>query len=388
VNDEMATPYVDLSFLNRPRVRRSVALGAAAGAALGILYWAVAPRWYQSTLTVVPAKAPATGGLANLLGGDLGGLAASVGGLGGATPDNSRIAAVLQSTAVTDEIIARYDLKNRYSDRTQEAARESLWDHCGVKTLPKPNLVQLWCEDRDPKFAQEMVASFAEIGNRVFSRISVGSASEEARYLDLRVADLRRQADDAATRMREFQEKHQIVDLESQARAVVTSVASVNAQKVTKKMELDYARRFSSADEAGTLRLRSQLSVLDDQLRDLEEPRGADGAVGTGGSEGRGSGLFPAALAVPKLRSEYERLYRDRKVAEASLVFALDRLEGAKASEARNVSTFQVLDPPTLPTRKSRPRGSVTAVLGLLLGAGATVAWEFWKSRRGVAPAA
>ena len=62
------------------------------------------------------------------------------------------------------------------------------------------------------------------------------------------MAELRRQADEAAARMREFQEKHQIVDLDSQARAVVTSVAAVNAQRIAKQMELDYARTFSSAD--------------------------------------------------------------------------------------------------------------------------------------------
>jgi hypothetical protein len=61
--------------------------------------------------------------------------------------------------------------------------------------------------------------------------------------------------------------------------------------------------------------------------------------------------MFPAALQVPKLRAEFEKLYSDRRVAEATLVFALERLEGARASEARNVSTFLVLDPLPFPPR-------------------------------------
>ena len=92
--------------------------------------------------------------------------------------------------------------------------------------------------------------------------------------------------------------------------------------------------------------------------------------------------MFPAVLAVPALRAEFEQLYRDRKVAEATLVFALDRLEGARASEARDVSTFQVLDPPTLPTKASwpdRPRSMIAAaILGLAVG----IAWQWWLSRR------
>jgi hypothetical protein len=379
------TPRIDLTFLSNTRVRRNLVLGALGGAVLGIAYWGVAPRWYRSTLTVVPSKVPGSGGIASLMGGELGGLASSVAGFSGGTADNARIAAVLESTAVTDEVITRFNLRRRYDQTTQEGTRDQVWRHCGVRTLPKPNLVQLSCEDRDPKFVQEMVGHFAEIGNKVFARVNVGSASEEVRYLERRVNDLRRQADEAAIRVREFQETHQIVDLDSQARAVVSSVAGLNAQRISKQMELDYARTFASEDEAGTRQLESQLSVVDLKLQDLEESRGGARTGGKTSSRKGSAGLFPAALAVPKLRADYEKLYRDRKVAEASLVFALDRLEGAKASEARDVSTFQVLDPPTLPTRKSRPKGTESAVLGALLGCAVAVAIEWLRSRRAAA---
>ena len=193
--------------------------------------------------------------------------------------------------------------------------------------------------------------------------------------MERRVAELRGQADETAARMREFQERHQIVDLDTQAKAVVSSVAMLNSQRIAKQMELDYARGFTSRDEAGTKHLEAQLSVVDEQLRDLEDPQ--DQAR----RKAKGSGLFPAALAVPKLRSEYEKLYRDRKVAEATLVFALDRLEGARAAEARDVSTFQVLDPSTLPTRKSRPRGVETMLISVALGLAVGVAFEWWRAR-------
>ena len=93
--------------------------------------------------------------------------------------------------------------------------------------------------------------------------------------------------------------------------------------------------------------------------------------------------MFPAALAVPALRAEYEKLYRDRKVSEATLVFALDRLEGAKAAEARDVSTFVVLDPPPLPTRRARPKLLDSILLGGAVGFALSVAVGYWTTRRG-----
>ena len=140
---------------------------------------------------------------------------------------------------------------------------------------------------------------------------------------------------------------------------------------------------FAARDEASTRQLESQLSVVNETLRDLEVQHEDLPGPAAAGSPAKGGtrGLFPAAMAVPKLRAEFEKLYRDRKVVEATLVFALDRLEGARAAEARDVSTFQILDPPALPTRRSRPRTSVSVAVGALLGLLGGVAFEYWKNR-------
>ena len=229
-----------------------------------------------------------------------------------------------------------------------------------------------------------MLVRLAEYGNESFRRVSSGAAEEEVRYLDRNVADLRKKADDAAEKMRQFQETHGIVDLDTQARAVVSSVAAINSQRIAKKMELDYARTYAAGDEASARQLASQLSVMDEQLRILEDPpekAGIPRAVGGAGRADR-RGMFPAALAVPRLRAEYETLYRDRKVAEATLVFALERLEGAKASKARDVSTFQVLDPPTLPERHSSPQRGLLVIQLAMLGFVGGIAFEWFRRRK------
>jgi capsule polysaccharide export protein KpsE/RkpR len=379
----MAPPTIDLSFLQVPGAFKRVVTVTAVFALLGTVYALLAPRWYQSVLGVVPAKQQ-KGGLSSLLGSDLGGLAAGldVASVGGGGADAQRIMAVLQSTAVSDAVIAKLDLKARYDEKYQESARDELWRHCEVKALAKPNLVTLTCEDKDPKFVQQMLEHFAEVGNEVFQRVNVSTAGEEVRTMEKRVAELRAQADEVASRMRAFQEKHQIVDLESQARALVSSVALLNSQRIAKQMELDYAQRFSAADESSSRQLRSQLSVVDEQLREMELPAGSlpGSPSAAPGAKRKGTGLFPAALEVPALRAEFEKLYRDRKVAEATLIFALDRLESARAAKARDVSTFVVLDPPTVPERRHRPKRLAWILGSLALGLVAGVGREWWRS--------
>ncbi len=377
----------DLSFLSdRSAVKRMAAIALACGL-LGAVYALCAPQWFSSVLTVVPAKQQRSG-FSSLLGPDLSAFAGGFDGALGGSAEVSRIAAVLQSIQVTDAVIAKLDLRTRYRTKYLEDARVAVWQHCNVRTLSKPGLVQLSCEDKDPAFAKTMLDYFAEFGNQVFRGVSTGTAAEEVRFLEKHVAELRRQADESGARMREFQELHGIVDLDTQSRAVVSAMTTLNSLRLSKQLELDYLRRFSSADEASTRALESQLSVMDGQLRGLAEKSAPSDSRSGGKRGGSDRRVFPAALEVPRLRAEYEKLYRDRKVSEASLIFALERLEGARASEARDVSTFLVLDPPTVPTKRSRPRRVQIVLTCALSGLFLAAAYGWWRDgvRRGSLP--
>jgi capsule polysaccharide export protein KpsE/RkpR len=372
---------LDLSFLRPPAVRKRIAAITVAFAILGVAYAFLAPRWYRSVLTVVPAKAQRGGGLSSMLGGELGGMAAGFLDSAGGAADAARIAAVLESIAVTDAAIEKFDLRSRYREKYLETTREELWRHCSVKTLQKPQLVELSCEDKDPQFVQELLGFFAQNGNKVFRRVNVSSASEEVRFLETRVGELRQLADESAAKVREFEEAHRIVDLDTQAKAVVSSMAALNAQRIGKQLELGYARTYSGQDEPSLQQLRSQLSVMSDELRDLEEPAEAAAASDKPAARARGPrGMFPAALEVPKLKAEFQSLFRNRRVAEATLVFALERLEAARANEARESSTFLVLDPPALPTKAARPKRLVVIAISVVLGLAFALGYELWRA--------
>jgi len=381
---EVARYRVDVSALRDRSAVKRIAASTVLFAAIGLLYALLAPKWYRAMLTVVPARAQRPG-IAGALAGDMAGVAASFDASLGSAPDAARIAAVLQSNAVSDGVINRFELQKRYKAKYQENARETLWGHCDVRTLPRPNLVQMTCEDKDPRFAQEMLGYFAELGNQVFRRVSAGSASEEVRFLEKRTAELRAEADGAAARVREFQERYHIIDIDTQARAVVSSLASLHERSISKQLEIEFGRRFSAGDEPAIRQLESQLSVMDRKLRELQEP----GRTTPRDAEDRAArrtgerSMFPPALEVPQIRAEFERLYRDRKVAEATLVFAMERLEAARANEARDVSSFQVLDPPVVPTRHSRPARTLVVLASAVFGTAAGLIREIVRAVRG-----
>lgn len=361
---------------------RTIVVCTALTSAASIAYAFLAPAWYESTLTVIQSqRSHESAAMA---------LAATLpGAFDTMSTDVQRINAVLTSTSVADAVIAKFDLQKRYGASYIEQARETLWVHCSTRADRKSGVVALSCEDRDPKTAMAMAAYFGEVGNQVFARVSGSSAREEAKFLETQVTKARHDVDEASRALREFQEKHQIIDLPEQSKAVISAMASLKGDLLSKQLELSYLSGFSSPTESTVIQMRKQIAILEGKLRELEATQGTDAGSAAPvptGSAGSGSEFFPNAMDVPKLRLELEQLLREQKIQETLFGLLSQRYEMAQVESARDTSTFQILDAPTLPTLRARPKRRKLAELGALGGLVIALAVimlpPWWRRRR------
>lgn len=342
---------------------RTILLLTAIGCGSGLAYGFLAPKWFMATLTVVPSqRSDDTFGLASKLPFAIDSVPTNV----------QRIEAVLTSNSVSDAVIDKFRLKERYGTEATELARAALWSHCGASVDRKSGVVSLSCEDQDPQFAMEMTAYFGEVGNHVFGRISASSAREERKFLEAQVTKARADVEEASEKLKAFQEAHKIIDLPEQSKAVISAMASIKGEMLSKQLELSYLTSFSSRTEAGVIQLQQQIAIMNEKLAQLEasqpmlapQPPPAAGK----GSNDKSSEFFPGAMNVPELRLELERLIREQKITETVFFLMTQRFEMAKVDEARDTSTFQILDQPTLPSHKARPKRLKIALLGFIAG--------------------
>jgi tyrosine-protein kinase Etk/Wzc len=372
-----------LSWL-KPNLARIAGVTVAATGIFTALAFIARP-WYEAQISVVPVSRNqgALSALAAELPFDVGGNTGT---------DAERIVAVFKSRSVTDSVITKFRLQDRYHEKYLEFTRTEVWKHCRTKLDKKPSVVTLTCEDTDPHVAQEMAAYFGEVGNEAFRRISVSSATEERRFLERRWAEAKKDVVDASTRLREFEEKHKLVDLGEQSKAVVSAIATLKGELLSKQMQLSYLNSFSSSDESTAAQLRRQVSIMEAKLKQLEEDSSANNedepqlpAVPTARNQKRpreDRGLFPGAMSVPKLRFELEQLAREKKVQETLFVLLTQRYETARIDEARDTSAFQILDAPVMPTRKSRPKRANFMIGGFILGLLLGLGWSFVRRPR------
>jgi tyrosine-protein kinase Etk/Wzc len=361
---------------------RAITICAVIGVAAAAAYAYFAPNWYEAQLTVVPSQRSQDAAMS---------IAAKLPiSLDSMTTDVQRIQAVLRSNSVADEVIDKFKLDERYEAPHREATRAALWSHCRTGVDRRSGVVSLACEDQDPKMARDITAYFGEVGNKVFGRVTVSSAREERKFLETQMLKARDDVDDASRKLREFQEKHHVVDLPEQSKAVISAMASIQGELLSKQLELSYLSKFSASTEPGVVQLRQQIALMQSKLTDLEASQGVTSAnAGSGAGSGE---FFPGAMQVPKLRFELEQLLREQKIRETVFFLMTQRFEIAKVDEARDTSTFQILDYPTVPTHKSRPKRLRILMTGLFLslvvGTAVIVVPAWWRRRKKLASVA
>lgn len=377
--DEPVTSFDILPYLRAGR--RHMLLFGLIGLGGGLAFGFLAPKWYETSVSVVPTGSPKAGG----------GIAAAAMsavdlpidlGLGGG--DVERVAAIFKSQSVTDAVIDKFGLMSRYDERYREDARETLQKHCSVKVDKKPGVVTVTCEDKVPQVARDMVAYYAEYGNDVARRVSVSSAAEERRFLEKRLLQAQVDLDKACQALRDFQQQNSVISLPEQAKAVVESIATLRAEMIAKQTQLAYVDRFAASEESTSSQLRAQVGILKSRLKAMEDRGGGESSRGSGGHGGASTaaGLFPPAMDIPPLQYQLGQILREQKVQETLVTLLTQRYEIARMSEARDTSSFQVMDRPMVPTKKSRPKRVTSAAVGMFGGALFGLVWAQIRRRR------
>lgn len=358
----MTPPAVAGLRLLRLRWRRVVLFGLC-GLAAAFTYYKLMPKWYEAQLLIVPKRSSSElGAVRNLLGNlpfDLGDDSP----LGQSEGD--RIAAILQSRSVTDEIIAKFDLIRKYKAGNIERTRKVVWARCTTTVEKRPNVVRLTCVDKEPEVVRDLTNAFGQAADAAFRRIAVSSAREERAFLEKRVAEAKRDLNESSAALRRFQETHRIIDLPEQGKAVVSGMAALEGDLIAKRLALSYARGFAADDETSVTQLRRQISALMDELQALETKRPAGANAGV--LPRSGSEMFPPAMEIPALGAELEALFREHKIRETVFLLLTQRYEARKLEEARDLSTFVVADEAALPTYRLRPT-LWTLPVGMLAG--------------------
>ena len=330
------------------------------------------PEWYSATAVLLPPSDESSrSGLS-----DLTEIATFTGGvrMPGLVTPNDVYARMLRSRRVSDKIMEKFQLKDRYRAANATEVYMILGDRTKVGVTDE-GLLSISVEDRDPKVAADMATAYVEELISLNRELLSTSAREKREFIEARLAEVRTQLDTARKQLEQFQLENRSVNLDEQARMALNQAVQLKVEQANLNLDISMNAKVLGEKHPSLIEKRERLGLINQQLAELEW-----GGV-------KDSSFFSVPIsAIPGLKGKYESLYARVQVNESLYETLLGLYEQARIQEQEKSPTIAVLDWPRVPDLRSRPQRTIivlAAFICALIAAIFLAAWlEFIKRMR------
>lgn len=348
---------------------RKVLVLSITGAAIliAIVVSLLLPLRYTATCTILPPQqnSSMSATLAGQLG-SLGGMSALAGSALGIKNPNDMYVALMTSRSVEDSIVERFGLMGEYHSRFLSDARKTLEKRATINGNSKDGLIRISIEDGDPNRAAELANGYVDQYRKLSERLAITEASQRRLFFEQELQQSKDHLADAEEALKKTEQQTGVIQLDSQARALIESAASLRAQISAKEVQIRSLQTFATDQNAQLLQAQQELQGLEAQLAKLG-----------GSGSGSDADLIQSRGKVTEAGLEYVRRLRDVKYYETIFDILARQFEMAKLDEARQGALIQVVDSAVPPDKRSSPKRTLivlgAAALGLLVGIAAAL---------------
>jgi uncharacterized protein involved in exopolysaccharide biosynthesis len=353
---------------------------AFAGLLLGTLLAFLLPKRFESTVQLMPPDSQSNSGMALLAGlasrtGNS--LGAFAGDLVGMKSSGALFIGVLRSRTVEDRLIERFKLKKVYGAPLGEGARRTLADNTSVSEDRKSGIITIAVTDRDPRRAATLAQAYVEELDRLVAQLSTSSARREREFLEGRLKTVQADLETAEKEFGQFASNNTAIDIKEQGKAMVDAAATLEGQLIAAKSELEGLKQIYTDNNIRVRATRARVTELQNQF---EKIGGKGERASSSGNGERGNSFYPSIRKLPLLGVAYADLYRRTKVEEAVYEALTQQYELAKVQEVRETPSVKVLDPATIPEKKSfSPRLEIMFLCMFAGGVALTLGKAHWE---------
>ncbi len=355
--DDQEISLLDLLIVLAER-KRVILRVTAIFAVLAIVISFILPKRYTATVTLLPPQQNSSmaSALSSQLG-NLGGMAALAGGSLGLKNPNDMFVAMFKSRTVEDAMVQRYGLMQEYHKKYLSDARKAFEGYATVDGNGKDGLIHISVEDRTPQRAAELANGYVDQYRKLSEHLAISEASQRRLFFEQQLEQAKDNLASAEEALKLTEQKTGLIQLDSQARALIESAATLRAQIAAKEVQIESMQTYATGENAQLVQAKQELDSMRAQLAKL------------GGSEDSGSGgLIVPKGKVPEAGLEYVRKLRDVKYSETIFNILARQFEIAKLDEAKEGALIQVVDPAIPPDKKSFPKRGLIVIGATVVG--------------------
>jgi uncharacterized protein involved in exopolysaccharide biosynthesis len=360
VNAQTSLPVLSLLGLLVILVKGRRALGA------WFLLWLIVgvtlcvvkkPVYTAKTSFYPPQQSSSASSMLSQLSG-LGALAGLSSGGGGLLKSPSDLyVGLLSSETLLDAMVKRFGLMEEYHTQRASLSRIALAGRTKIDNKDKDGLVRVSVEDPSAARAAELANGYVQELQHLSGSLAVGEASQRRLFLEKQLEQSKNKLADAEESLKQTEQRTGVIQVESQARALIEMAASLRAQIAAREVQIGSMQSYSGAGNVDLIAAQRELSELRAQLAKLN-----------GSSDDQVNGLSQAKGQITSSGLEYLRRLREVKYQEALFEILARQYEAARLDEAKEGSIIQVVDPAKVPDFRSGPKRSIILGVCLIIG--------------------
>jgi tyrosine-protein kinase Etk/Wzc len=351
--------------------RRFIFLFTAAAAVLTVIAVLVLPSSYTAETTILPPAQNSS--LSSALMGQLGGagaLASAAGASLGIKNPSDMYVSLFQSRTIEDAMIQRFGLMAKYHAKKESQARSAFESHAKVVLNTKDGIIHVTVKDGDPKQAADMANGYVDEFRKLSAHLAITEASQRRVFFEQQLLESKEDLAKAEEALKNTEQSTGVLQIDSQARSLIESAATLRAQVVAKEVQLQGMRSYATEDNPEVVTAEQQLAALKEQLAKL-----------AGSDQGSSSDFIVPKGKVPEAGMEYLRRLRDVKYYETISELVAKQYEIAKLDEARQGAITQVVDVAVPPDHRSFPKRAISVIVVTILSFFLACVWCIFMGR-------
>jgi capsule polysaccharide export protein KpsE/RkpR len=254
-------------------------------------------------------------------------------------------------------MVQRIGLQSIYHRRRLSSARRRWEQKTAIDNGLKDGLLRLSVTDSDPQRAARLADGWVDEYRRLTASLAVSEASQRRLFFEHELDGARADLTRAEDNLKQTEQRTGVVEIDSQARAMIASAALLRAQVAAKQVEIRSMREFAAGENPDLERAEQELAGMEGQLAAMDAA-----------SDRTGGDLSMPHGVLTQDALDYTRALREMKYREAVYDLFTREYEVARVDEAHQGALIQVVDPVLVPDRPDTAYRIWTAV-GVLLAA-------------------
>jgi len=330
------------------------------------------PNQYKATARLLPPQQNATlsGQLLENMGGGVTPGAAGAGMgmslfLGLKSPTDPYVG-MLKGDKIFDRIIARFNLRGPNRKNYLEDVRRTLRSRVDI-TGGNDGIISIEVTDKNPDVAAKMANAFIEELDNSLQEIALKEAKSRLAFMEKERGQANHALTNAEEALRVFSEQNSLIQIDTQAKAVLEYIATLRAAIDSKEIQIQVLRQKATPFNYDVKQQETELKGLKEKLQAAE----------TQSDQSCFSDICLKTSKVPGLGLEYMRLFREVKFQEGLYQLYCKLVEIARLDQMRDFSVIQITDQANPPERRSNRRlipalltGIVTFVIMIFVAFG------------------